>query len=122
MDQPNQIAVDLQGNVLTCQNTGAGGKHRIGHVEELDQVELSTATHWSHRESCRFCPVVQLCKGGCMYLEGEHFAQTCENEYHFNLAILEGVLQQVCGLRLTGIKGDIRRPARRRRIPIQLAA
>jgi uncharacterized protein len=122
MDQPNQIAVDLQGNVLTCQNTGAGGKHRIGHVEEMDQVELSTATHWSHRESCRFCPVVQLCKGGCMYLEGEHFAQTCENEYHFNLAILEGVLQQVCGLRLTGIKGDIRRPARRRRIPIQRAA
>jgi uncharacterized protein len=122
MDQPNQIAVDLQGNVLTCQNTGAGGEHRIGHVDDLAGVRLDTATHWSHRESCQHCPVVQLCKGGCMYLDGDHFAQTCENEYRFNLAILEGVLQQVCGLRLTGIRGDIRRPVRRRHIPLRLAA
>jgi uncharacterized protein len=122
MDQPNQMAVDLQGNVLTCQNTGANGKHRIGHVGDLAAVELNTATHWSHRESCSFCPVLQLCKGGCMYLEGEHFAQTCDNEYQFNLAILEGVLQQACGLRLTGIRGDIRRPPKRRRIPLRLAA
>lgn len=122
MDQPNQIAVDLRGNVLTCQNTGAGGKHRIGHVDALDEVRLDTATHWSHRESCSHCPVVQLCKGGCMYLEGEHFAETCENEYHFNLAILEGVLQQACGLRLTGIQGDVRRPRHHRRIPLRVVA
>jgi len=118
MDAPDQLAVDLHGNVMTCQNTGAQGRHRIGHVTQMEEVRLDTATHWSHRECCSHCPVVQLCQGGCMFLEGEHFAQSCENEYRFNLAILEGVLHQVTGLRLLRISGDIRRPARRRSIAI----
>lgn len=27
------------------------------------------------------CPVVQLCKGSCMFLEGEFFKQSCANEF-----------------------------------------
>lgn len=122
MDLPDELAVDLQGNVMTCQNTGAQGKHHLGHVSRLQDVTLTTAKHWSHRESCNHCPVVQLCKGGCMYLEDDLFAQSCENEYHYNLAVLEGVLQQITGLKLERIAGDIRRPKLRRRIPIGRAA
>lgn len=118
MDEPDRLAVDLQGNVMTCQNTGAKGRHHLGHVLQMQDVRLDTATHWSHRETCSHCPVVQLCKGGCMYLEGEHFAQSCENEYRYNLAILEGLLHRMTGLRLQRITGDTRRPRRHRIIPI----
>ena len=122
MDRPEQLAVDLHGNVLTCQNTGAQGRHLLGHVARMDEVRLASATHWSHRASCSRCPVVQLCKGGCMFLEGAHFAQSCENEYRFHLAVLDGVLRRVTGLRLEGITGDIRRPGAHRTIPIAAVA
>ena len=118
MDEPDRLAVDLLGNVMTCQNTGARGRHHLGHVAQMHDVQLDTATHWSHRETCSHCPVVQLCKGGCMYLDGEHFAQSCESEYRYNLTILEGLLYRLAGLRLQKITGDIRRPRRHRVIPI----
>lgn len=122
MDASDQIAVDLHSNVLTCQNTGAKGRHGLGSALKLQEVRLDTSTHWSHRECCNHCPVVQLCQGGCMYLEEREFAQSCENEYQFNLGILEGVLRRVWKLKLLAIEGDIRRPAQRRSIPIFAAA
>ena len=122
MDRPDQLAVDLHGKVMTCQATGAQGRHALGHVSRLQDVALTTATHWSHRECCTHCPVVQLCQGGCMFLQDAHFAQSCENEYHYNLGVLEGVLALVTGLRLERIEGDIRRPAGRRQIPIAAVA
>lgn len=121
MDEPGQLAVDLKGNVMTCQNTGAEGRHRLGHVEAMGDVRLDTATHWSHRESCGHCPVLQLCRGSCMYLHDELFAQSCENEYRFNLALLGAVLHHLTGLRLQSVSGDIRRPKPRRTIPLVAA-
>lgn len=120
MDDPREMAVDLQGNVMTCQNTGAKGKHKIGHVSAMNDVRLDTATHWSHRESCNYCPVLQLCKGSCMFLNGDLFAQSCENEYHYNMAILAGVLKSVTGLTLQSVTGDIRRPKIKRVIPLNV--
>lgn len=121
MDRPDNLAVDLKGNVMTCQNTGAQGAHHLGNVTGLEEVKLTTATHWSHRESCTHCAVLQICKGSCMYLDGELFAQSCDNEYRYNLAIFAGVLQRVTGLSLRGIRGDLRRPKARRCIPIAAA-
>jgi hypothetical protein len=57
-----------------------------------------------------------------MFLEDDLFAQSCENEYHYNRAVLAGILRFVAGLELEAIEGDIRRPRRRRRIPIAVAA
>lgn len=122
MDDPRNLAVDLKGNVMTCQNTGAQGKHSIGHVQAMDDVALDTATHWSFRDNCGHCPVLQLCKGSCMYLHDEMFAQSCENEYQLNLAVLGGVLQSVAGLELVSVSGDIRRPKARRIIRLAEAA
>lgn len=122
MDRPDELAVDLQGQVMTCQNTGAQGRHHLGHVARLDAARLATATHWSHRDSCQHCPVVQLCQGGCMYQQGDHFAQSCENEYHYNLAVLAGVLQELTGLRLEKVTGDIHRPRLFRHVAIAAVA
>ncbi len=121
MDRPDQLAVDLAGNVMTCQNTGARGRHGIGSVFALERARLDTAWHWSHRESCNYCPVLQLCKGACMFLEGDLFAQSCENEYHYNMAILAGVVKEATGLELERVEGDIRRPRRQKTIPIRAA-
>jgi uncharacterized protein len=122
MDREDELAVDLKGNAMTCQNTGAGGRHGIGSVADFDAIRLDTAWHWSQRECCNHCPVLQLCKGSCMYLEGELFAQSCENEYRYNRAILAGVIRFVTGLTLERIEGDIRRPKRRKTIPIAAIA
>ncbi len=119
MDREDELAVDLEGNVMTCQNTGAKGKHGIGSVADFDAIRLDTAWDWSHRETCSHCPVLQLCKGSCMYLEGELFAQSCENEYRYYTAILAGVIKHLTGLELERIEGDIRRPRRATSIPIK---
>ena len=114
MDTPDQIALDLKGHVMTCHNTGAQGRHRIGELlagrSTLCGWTLPRETGRRHGESCTHCPVLQLCKGSCMYLEGDLFAQSCENEYQFNLAVLGAVLHELTGLTLQSVGGDIRRP------------
>ena len=98
MDRPEHIAVDLQGNVMTCQNTGAKGEHKIGHVEDFDAIALNTATHFAFRDECMSCPVVQLCKGSCMFLEGEFFKQSCANEFAFNMGIMMAAVWHLTGM------------------------
>ena len=104
MDRADDIAVDLLGNVMTCQNTGAKGVHKIGHVEALNDIALDTATHFAFRPECMACPVVQLCKGSCMFLEGEFFAQSCRNEYAYNLGILRAAIYHLTGLMLARVE------------------
>lgn len=105
MDRPEHIAVDLQGNVMTCQNTGAKGEHKIGHVDDFDAIALDTATHFAFRDECMSCPVVQLCKGSCMFLEGEFFKQSCANEFAFNMGIMMAAVWHLTGMVVVGVKG-----------------
>ena len=98
MDSPDAIAVDLRGNVMTCQNTGAKGAHKIGHVADFDAIALDTATHFAFREECMSCPVVQLCKGSCMFLEGEFFKQSCANEFAFNFGVMMAAVWHLTGM------------------------
>jgi hypothetical protein len=53
-----------------------------------------------------------------MYLHDDLFAQSCENEYQFNMALLGAVLNRLTGLTLKSVSGDIRRPRSRRVIPL----
>ena len=96
------IAVDLRGNVMTCQNTGAKGAHKIGHVADFDAIALDTATHFAFRPECMACPVVQLCKGSCMFLEGDFFAQSCANEFAFNMGIMMAAIWHLTGMVVVG--------------------
>jgi uncharacterized protein len=118
MDRSDHVAVDLLSNVLTCHNTGANSRHGLGSALEMKEVRLDTATHWAHRDVCSHCPVLQLCGGSCMYLEGDLFAQSCENEYQFGLGVLDGTLRRTLGLALERIEGDVRRPTRRKVVRI----
>jgi len=91
MSQKENMAVDLNGNVMTCQNVStvsnnpAGISHHIGHVNDLDNVKIKTGTHWSDRKDCASCPVIHLCKGSCLFLTGELWEASCNNAYSDNV-------------------------------------
>lgn len=113
MDRPGNVAVDLKGNVVTCQNTGPKTKHGIGSVYDLENVKLNTSWHWSKRDHCAECPYLQICKGACMYLEGDNWVETCHNHYHFSKAIFESAVESITGAKVVGFHGDHPRPARK---------
>lgn len=93
MDDENTIAVDLKGNIVTCQNVSImetsknGESHLGGNLSDYDNVELKSVTHWMNRAGCSSCPVLHLCKGSCMYLDGHHWEVTCDNAYSDNIAL-----------------------------------
>lgn len=119
MDRIDNLAVDLKGNVLTCQNTSAETQHKIGHVSQFDKIQLNTSRHWSTRKECVKCPVLQLCKGACMYLEGELWEKACDNSFAFNAAMLAVALFWATKMYLVEIEGLIvRREDLPWRIPI----
>jgi len=103
MDRTDNIAVDLLGNVLTCQNTSHvssgpnGQSHHIGHVSNLEAVELKTSSHWSIREECPKCPVLQICKGSCMFLHGRLWEIGCDAAFSDNISIFSAAFESMTG-------------------------
>lgn len=103
MDREDIISVDLRGNVLTCQNVSAvstapnGRSHLIGHVSNMDKVKLRTATHWSFREECVNCPVLQVCKGSCMFLQKDLFKKSCDNAYSDHISFFAVAIEMLTG-------------------------
>lgn len=114
MDQADKIAVDLRGNVLTCQNVSAasvapnGQAHRIGHVSDLAAVKLNTSTHWSKRKDCPSCPMLQICQGSCMFLEGPLWDRSCDNAYSDAVPIFAAGIEFLTGCVPIYIDGDFR--------------
>lgn len=94
MDREDTISVDLLGNVTTCQNTGAKSDHNLGHMMSPEKISLDTSWHWSYRQECSSCPVLQQCAGGCMYIDmdSENWAASCHSEFHLRTAFLAAAL------------------------------
>lgn len=103
MDDERVLAVDLRGNVITCQNVSAvqtagnGESHLVGTLDKFDEVSINTATHWSNRPDCSACPVLHLCKGSCMYLEDKYWDISCRNAYSDNVALFALSIQKITG-------------------------
>lgn len=93
MDDQHVIAVDLMGNVVTCQNVSVkelsknGEPHLGGNLSDYVNVSLKSVTHWRNRKMCSECPVLQLCKGSCMYLDNEFWDITCDTAYSDNIPL-----------------------------------
>lgn len=113
MDRSDRLAVDLHGNVITCQNVSAaavapnGQSHLVGSIDKLDGVALNTSTHWSHRKNCSNCPVLQLCGGSCMFLEGPLWDSACDSAYSDNVPFLAAAIESLTGGVLMRIDGDM---------------
>jgi uncharacterized protein len=108
----------LKGNVLTCQNAGAESGHKIGRVEDLAAVKLDTAHSWATRPNCHECPVVHLCYGSCMFLNGPEFDSSCEASFYYNRAVIAGIVKLLTGAEVRSISGW--KPARKAAFPVQV--
>lgn len=107
MDNPNNLSVDLFGNVLTCQNTSADdARHKIGHVDNFSNIKLTSSTHWSQRKECPKCPVLQLCKGSCMFTHDDLWTAGCNSSFTYNVALLASAIYHLTGYVLVEIRGD----------------
>jgi uncharacterized protein len=112
MDDEHVIAVDMRGNVMTCQNvssleTGKNGEsHLGGNLNDYEKVEIKTSTHWSKREECPKCPVLHLCKGACMFLDKKFWDISCANSYSDNVALFAIAIARMTGYIPTLIKHD----------------
>lgn len=104
MDRDDNIAVDLRGNVLTCQNVSAvsvapnGESHKIGHISALGDVRLNSARHWSTRTECPSCPMLQICRGSCMFLEGLLWTTSCDNAFSDAVPVFVAGIEFLTGL------------------------
>jgi uncharacterized protein len=112
MDDEHVLAVDLRGNVMTCQNVSSletsknGESHLGGSLDDYDNVAIKTSTHWSKREECPKCPVLHLCKGACMFLDKKFWDISCANAYSDNVALFALSIQAMTGYIPTLIKQD----------------
>ncbi len=103
MDNDGAIAVDLHGNVLTCQNVSAleisknGESHLGGTLDDYDNVKFTSSTHWSQRKHCSECPVLHICKGSCMFLDGEYWDASCANSYSDGVVFLALAIYRITG-------------------------
>jgi len=112
MDNEHVLAVDLHGNVLTCQNVSAvevsknGESHLGGNLDDYENVAIKTSTHWSNREECPSCPVLHLCKGACMFLDNKYWKTSCANAYSDNVALFALSINKMTGYIPTLIKAE----------------
>lgn len=114
MDKPSDVAVTLKGEVLTCQNVSPvsramnGRSHKIGTVDKLDKVKLDTATHWSKRTECSNCPVLHICAGACMFLDGRLFEIACDNAFSDTIPFFAASIEYLTGMVPVHIEGPLR--------------
>jgi len=112
MDDEHTLAIDLRGNVMTCQNVSSletsknGESHLGGNLDDYDAVAIKTSTHWSNRAECPKCPVLHLCKGACMFLDKKFWDISCANAYSDNVALFALSIQNITGYIPTLIKQD----------------
>jgi uncharacterized protein len=114
MDLRENLAIDMKGNVLTCQNVStnsanpAGISHHIGHVSDLEAVKVNTGTHWSDREECPKCPVIHICKGACFFLTGPLWEASCDNAFSDNVVMFSAAIELITGHIPMQIDGPLR--------------
>jgi uncharacterized protein len=103
MDGANTLAVDMHGNVITCQNVSAvetsknGQPHLSGTLDNYEDVKITTSTHWSNRAECPSCPVLHICKGACMFLDNKFWEVSCANAYSDNVTLFALAIQKMTG-------------------------
>ena len=112
MDDIHTLAIDLRGNVMTCQNVSSletapnDESHHGGNLDDYDNVSLKSSTHWSNRKECGSCPVLHLCKGSCMFLDKKYWDISCANAYSDNVVFFAAAIQNMTGYIPTLIKQD----------------
>lgn len=104
---PNSLSVDLFGNILTCHNVNPKDQS-IGHLLNYDQVQLDKLDHWSVRDNCPNCYVLNACQGNCMRTTSELHKLGCDVEKMFHGFIFEAVWFLLTGTLIQSIENTSR--------------
>lgn len=109
MDSPYNLSVDLKGNILACHST----PKPIGHVDAFAEASLAAIgfVHWHKRPECLGCPVLVLCRGGCLAQDASAFYHSCNNEFHYNMIFFEAVFQLFFGESIVAMD-NVSRPSK----------
>ncbi len=103
MDDEHVLAIDMRGDVITCQNVSGvavnsdGTEHLGGNITDIESVAITTSTHWSNRPHCAECPVLHVCQGSCMFVQGEFWEQSCANAYSDAVALFALSIEKITG-------------------------
>ena len=110
MDKEDRIAVTLKGDVVTCQNVSTtsvasnGSSHHVGNIDKMEEVKIESSQHWLSRPNCKSCPVLQLCRGSCMYLQGDLWDASCAASYSDNVVLFAVAIKELTGCTLKTIE------------------
>lgn len=102
-DSKGKIAVDIDGNILTCGNVSAqdisynGYSHNIGSIDDLKNVKMQTGIHPLLDSKCRECPVLLSCFGGCFFFDGEVREKNCDNMFFGYIGTFAYVFELITG-------------------------
>ncbi|EHM1384075.1 SPASM domain-containing protein [Salmonella enterica] len=113
VDNDQVLSVDLDGNLLPCQNTSAAD-FGFGKLETIDVSEMNDKVQLTNTSPCESCPVVRLCKRGCPLnsTSSRFFKKNCKARYGHYMQLLQTTLtlglQQPTPFRLKRNDLDIR--------------
>lgn len=100
MHSPDNAAVNLNGDVLSCHDHCTPDKF-VGRIEHLEDVDISKCFKpWCERPECRKCLVLSMCRGACPQIEGLARTLTCKNEFAYKFAIFQAVFWLLFGVTL----------------------
>jgi len=111
VSSPRIMAVDLQGNLLTCQNFHAGqAANNLGSVFDLEPGQALPLPDLAHlmerqrRHNCRDCVVYAVCRCGCPYGNEDYHAYNCKAQFYMFLPTLGRALHVLTGDLLTNVR------------------
>lgn len=109
MDSPFNASINLKGEVLACHST----PKVIGTIDRFEDADLNRIgfVHWHQREECLACPVLPICRGGCLAQDPVAFYHTCNNEFQYHMIFFETVFQLLFGEAIIAMEG-VARPTR----------
>lgn len=102
---PDNLVVDMKGNVISCHNVTAADGHKLGTLADLDAIEMPIP-HWSAHPECMRCPVLRSCHGGCFVVDTEFRDAYCDDRFYSRLPILAASVERLCGSALVAIRGQ----------------
>lgn len=87
-DDPGSFAIDVYGNICTCDHYVGTGKYIIGNLAQDEFQQDDRGKYVCFREECQTCVFLPKCYGGCKanYVEGD---DPCMIEKYLIKAYLE---------------------------------
>lgn len=98
--------INGKGELMVCQSNNK----IFGSIKDIGKAATPGLTNALDRVCCQTCPFVHVCKGACPYEKGNAFVANCQAYFAYYRAVFAAVFEDVFGLRVKRIDGDMLRP------------